>query len=128
MAEGPGDVWGEYRRRMGQVRRSLWLGIPAAVGALVAALQWAPSAALVVVAGWLLLVALTTTYAEYCPCPRCGEPFSRKGLFHNLFTKRCLHCELPKWSTGESIDAPADPLSAAGSEPRARGASPVSPH
>ncbi len=30
------------------------------------------------------------------PCPRCGKPFFRSGTWAgpNMFTKRCMHCQL----------------------------------
>lgn len=31
-------------------------------------------------------------------CPRCGKPFFQARWFHNSFTRRCVHCNLPKWS------------------------------
>jgi hypothetical protein len=31
-------------------------------------------------------------------CPRCGKPFFCWGLYHNGFTRKCLHCGLPKWA------------------------------
>ncbi len=30
------------------------------------------------------------------PCPQCGEPFFSTWWYHNAFTKKCLHCGLPK--------------------------------
>jgi hypothetical protein len=35
-------------------------------------------------------------------CPHCGEPFHRKGAFHNGFTRRCLNCRI-------EIGTPKDP-------------------
>ena len=40
----------------------------------------------------------------YWDCPRCGKPYHMKGGFFwrwiNPFTRRCLHCGLPKWDNG----------------------------
>jgi hypothetical protein len=32
-------------------------------------------------------------------CPRCGKSFTQRGLFHNGFTSKCLHCGLPRGAT-----------------------------
>jgi hypothetical protein len=46
-----------------------------------------------------LLVLLFKLY--YFTCPRCGNLFYIKGLFGGsigIYTKKCVHCGLMKWS------------------------------
>jgi len=31
-------------------------------------------------------------------CPRCQESFFRNRYVRNGFTKKCMHCSLPKWT------------------------------
>ncbi|ABF43465.1 hypothetical protein Acid345_4465 [Candidatus Koribacter versatilis Ellin345] len=46
-----------------------------------------------VFAGGLLMVRFAF---QLWPCPRCGKPFFRSGTWAgpNMFTKRCMHCQL----------------------------------
>ena len=30
-------------------------------------------------------------------CPRCSKPFLRTWWYQNGFTRRCVHCSLPRW-------------------------------
>jgi hypothetical protein len=82
-------AWAELRRR----RRALWIGIALLAATIAVAwyrhfdVWWA----------CLLMGAATAVFAERCnrfACPRCGKWFSRRGLFHNESTSRCLHCGL----------------------------------
>jgi hypothetical protein len=41
----------------------------------------------------LVTVALSI-YCESFHCPHCSEQFCRKGIFHNAFARRCLHCRI----------------------------------
>ena len=55
---------------------------------------------LAAVAG-LVLYAVTSTWLRSFLCPRCGRPFFRAGRCRNMFARRRLHCELPKWASIE---------------------------
>ena len=95
------DPWSAYRARIKAVRWVLVAGVAAAVGAVY---LWSMISVAVLIA-WLLLLAIFATRAEMSPCPRCGKAFFRAGAFHNLFAKRCLHCQLPKWADVGHADA-----------------------
>jgi hypothetical protein len=44
---------------------------------------------------YLALFAAAAVRADRARCPRCGEPFHRRGFFGNPWTRTCLHCGLP---------------------------------
>jgi hypothetical protein len=41
-----------------------------------------------------LVTIVASIYGESFRCPSCGERFCRRSLFHNGFTRRCLHCRI----------------------------------
>ncbi|MEP6671004.1 MAG: hypothetical protein ABJF10_17725 [Chthoniobacter sp.] len=52
-----------------------------------------------IVAGlWMLAFAISGNYAVAWRCPRCGKPFFRGSWYTNSWARRCVHCQLPKWS------------------------------
>ena len=96
------DPWPSYQQR---VRRLLTLSLVAIATLALGAWRWPSLIALGIV---LLTVAvIAVTALEALPCPRCGKPFFRAGLFHNSFSRYCLHCELPKWRLADGSLSPA---------------------
>ncbi len=82
--------WGRAWARM---RRRGWVVSGAFVLLLVVlALRWYGWKQDAVLVLTLLSWAALATWAEMCPCPKCGKGFFRKGLYHNGFARRCLHC------------------------------------
>jgi hypothetical protein len=100
--------WAEYKRR----RRAFWLALCLAPlwiipGALISSL--------LVVAGlgykWVTflavalppLVSIEVAYTRWIRwrCPRCGKPFHFGWLYGNALSRRCIHCGLPLWTTGD---------------------------
>ena len=61
---------------------------------------------LVVALAWMLGFLVTGYQKGNLTCPRCGQMFFRswddrpwrRTWRSNPFTRRCLHCGLPKWS------------------------------
>lgn len=86
------DPWPSYQQR---IRRQLCLSVVALALLALGAWRWPSLVAVGVVL--LVLAMIAGTAVEALPCPRCGKPFFRSGLFHNSFSRHCLHCELPKW-------------------------------
>src|SRR5436190_1877421 len=50
---------------------------------------------------WFLAFGVVANRIGNWRCPRCGEAFFSKWLYHNLFARACLHCHLPKWAGSE---------------------------
>jgi len=46
---------------------------------------------------WGVAVVIAGLRRQWFPCPRCGKPFHRRGLFSNDFSRRCLNCGFRKW-------------------------------
>lgn len=44
---------------------------------------------------WMALFAFAGWRVSQSRCPRCSNPFHRRVLYHNIFTRRCLHCKQP---------------------------------
>jgi hypothetical protein len=98
-------TWAEYRRSARQYI-AVFLGGPVVVLVVTAGVKGAlgeRAGNWVFGALWLAMMALLArgSYKHFnWPCPRCGEPFFRKVATKNSFTRRCLHCALPKWASG----------------------------
>jgi hypothetical protein len=96
-----GEAWQEYRRiwRRSVLRAAgLFFG-----GGLFAAVM----SGIFSVPDWLevvlLLPALIGAVVVSQPpmrwqCPRCEKPFFARRIGYNSFSRRCLHCGLPKWA------------------------------
>ncbi|MDR3670848.1 MAG: hypothetical protein P4L36_08390 [Holophaga sp.] len=99
----PIDAWQEYRHR----RRVLFLALLAGVALFGGGLHLARTrhSAKPFYVGLALLVGMTawgsTPLVEF-PCPKCGEPFSYRGRSRNLFTRKCMNCQHPKWAPAVS--------------------------
>jgi hypothetical protein len=39
-------------------------------------------------------------------CPSCGKRFFMRSLSVNLFARRCMHCDFPKWGADEAAGPP----------------------
>src|SRR5271170_5693084 len=49
---------------------------------------------------WFVVSVWSSMAFSYFKCPRCGKPFIiKESGGYNGFTRKCLNCELPKWST-----------------------------
>lgn len=44
--------------------------------------------------GLVLIHVCFNIYAMQSNCPRCRDTFFRRGIYSNLFTQHCLHCDL----------------------------------
>jgi hypothetical protein len=84
--------WSDLRRRR------LWLA--ASLVALPMAVIWpvlvmtrvGPSLPVTAIAIVAFAIVPLSVHAERFRCPQCAERFCRKGLYHNGFAQRCLHC------------------------------------
>jgi len=90
--------WEDYRRRKNRLLLGLFGYIPItfAFGLLATELfrvQWPIP---VFAVSWMLLFATAGIRLQSYPCPRCGQLF----FGYNLFTRRCVHCTLPKYQMG----------------------------
>jgi peptidoglycan/LPS O-acetylase OafA/YrhL len=100
--------WRRYRN----LSRAFWLVfllyIPVIGGVSRALRSSQDNATVIAVAAFAALILFATLgYQTFnLRCPRCGEAFSRRfddrpwrmDWQHRPFTRRCLHCGLPKWA------------------------------
>jgi hypothetical protein len=79
---------------VGARKRSFWRAVRWGPVVFVAALFLLrlPLAAAGLVLAWLAWVASRSVQVEETPCPRCGNPLFRDGMYHNQFASHCLHC------------------------------------
>jgi|SRR5215510_7958206 len=107
---GPGQPGaGEYSwewAELHKLHRKLLL--VAAAGAMICALlaltTALPVVALLLFPGWVVVVVMMFSNLmklRYWPCPRCGKSLQGRGSalgnWVNPFTRKCIHCGLPKW-------------------------------
>lgn len=96
-------AWRQYKRR----RATFWLAYLGGFAALFLATSlyvnltgrpanWLSPFGLLL----LLLYAVTAIRLTRWKCPRCEQPFHLLGIYRNCFSRRCLHCGLPKWAPG----------------------------
>lgn len=48
--------------------------------------------------GTTLSIVVSSVRASLFRCPRCQQRFFSDGPYRNSFTRKCLHCGLPKWA------------------------------
>lgn len=105
MATAYADSWRRYRRW----HRVTWLLF---VGMYL--LFWVLSTIVTSEVGFLAFVvpvmllyggiwAAVSLFVAHWRCPRCQEPFFRRGLSlrPQVLVRRCQHCGLPKYAEGE---------------------------
>ena len=98
------NLWAEYRRRRRRCLAAVLL-LAVTMSLTAKALLGRPVGEilhthpvefiLLVVVG--LITGLAVFRLSNWRCPSCGKPYFLKGLNANHFTRRCLHCGLPKW-------------------------------
>jgi hypothetical protein len=53
---------------------------------------------------WGVGIAASVMYLTTRRCPRCRKGFFQKGLYHNLFGQKCLHCGLRKYASADEAE------------------------
>jgi hypothetical protein len=97
------DPWQVYRRLRRVLFGAALVGLGCfGVGFHLARTRHAVTPFYVGLAVWVGMIAWGAMPLGEFPCPRCGEPFSQRGRTRNLLSRRCLHCQLPKWANPES--------------------------
>lgn len=107
-------VWQEYRRRRRLVG-ILILAWPPVFYAVSRGLQQvgqreggsALGALFAMFAIWVAAIIVAGMRWQWFRCPRCGRPFHRRGLFGNVFSRRCLNCGLRKWEDPAEVSGRA---------------------
>src|SRR4051812_17999005 len=96
-------AWHEHRRRDRWVWAAFLGYIPGVMllGTLLG-MVFGTEMYLVTAIAWMIVASIVNLRAATFRCPRCGEQFYSRGLFHNGFTRRCLHCGLAKWASEDS--------------------------
>jgi hypothetical protein len=93
------NQWSEYRHRR-NLAAACVLSAPLFVGLAIwlergfPAIEALPHVPLFV---WFIGSAITSWRITEFRCPRCGKKFFLGDYYHNGFTRKCLHCRLPKW-------------------------------
>ncbi|APW62847.1 hypothetical protein [Paludisphaera borealis] len=109
-------AWDEYKRR----RHVFWLAlllIPlwlsgAIVLEFLTGREFPPTGwvtLLTVLLPPMLCLMVARLRLIFWPCPCCGRPFFLR-LGNYWFTRRCLHCGLPKWAPGKAKSSKFIPL------------------
>ncbi len=94
-------AWNQRARR--------WL-VPLGVLACGAVAVTALHGRVIAILAWLVLTEAAVIWARAWRCPRCGRFFDLDLLQRSPFTRRCIHCGLPRGSTSASAEwAGADP-------------------
>jgi len=57
--------------------------------------NWAKGLMPIAVIIWIVLSVKAYRRLKKCPCPKCGEPFTKNYILDS----RCNHCGLPKYAT-----------------------------
>lgn len=90
----------ETLRRYEVIYYVVWLG--GAILALVLSMHF-PALKDVFGVLWIAAFFAAVSLKGSFRCPRCGNPFFSRphalGRFNNPFTRKCLHCGLPKWQS-----------------------------
>jgi predicted RNA-binding Zn-ribbon protein involved in translation (DUF1610 family) len=93
------DPWKEYRRLRRLLLGAALVGVVVfAAGFPIAKARRSAKPLYIGLGICVLLIAMTSAPISDFPCPRCGEPFVHNGRRRDLFTRKCLHCQLPRWS------------------------------
>jgi predicted RNA-binding Zn-ribbon protein involved in translation (DUF1610 family) len=96
------NTWAEYRRRS----RTFHAWCLGGFGIIACFSNFMPVSyqplALLLMPVWIVGVTIASNRASAFRCPRCGEPFFRRYGYYHVMVSRCLHCQLPKWSTPEA--------------------------
>lgn len=82
----------------------IWLGyIPGvlALGYPLSKLTESETPYIVVGLGWMLEFALAGLALSFFKCRRCQKRFFHKWWWQNPFSRKCVHCGLPKWAEGQ---------------------------
>lgn len=91
-------AWTDLRRRRRQYTLACALFVPIALASLTVPPLIQPlSIFAFLLPPWVLLLVVTAWRAVFAPCPACGRPYFFPSLL-NLWSRRCAHCGLPKWS------------------------------
>jgi predicted RNA-binding Zn-ribbon protein involved in translation (DUF1610 family) len=93
------DPWQDYRQRR---RLMLWAFLAGlalfGLGCFLARNWHSARPFYVGLAVFVGVIAWSTVPLAEFPCPKCGETFNYRGRTRNLFSRKCLHCQHPRWS------------------------------
>src|SRR3954453_10491004 len=53
---------------------------------------------------WVAAMMVTGWSLALWKCPRCSHRFGLRGLYGNLFTRKCLHCGLRRYAVHDSFE------------------------
>jgi hypothetical protein len=100
------SAWNDYRRR-----RRWYFSIACGGLAAIITLAMLFSGQSVQCLNFLVLapiwaIAFSVAAIRLCRfiCPRCGRPFCATRLVAHLYTRRCVHCGLPRWAKSDSLE------------------------
>jgi hypothetical protein len=94
------NPWNDYKRRLWMLLAVLVLG-SGCIALSIFTAHLVPTEAYVPIVIGLFSASLVYALVSVSnfKCPRCANPFFYSKNIRNGFTKKCLHCHLPKWAT-----------------------------
>ncbi|TWT74756.1 hypothetical protein [Allorhodopirellula solitaria] len=93
-------TWDDYRHRRNIAWIVLLTYLPGVSIVSIAMRQWSRSedATIVLAVAWMVAYVIAARRCSHFACPRCAQPFFMWHFTYHVFTRQCLHCNLPKWS------------------------------
>jgi hypothetical protein len=94
------EEWSDYRKRRNRFVLVFLTYVPVVGVSMVVTgrLIHTATPGIALAIGWMVLFAVTGIRLQRFPCPRCGEAFFARGIYHNIFARKCLNCGLAKYS------------------------------
>lgn len=104
------DPWCEYKRRRFAFRLALLLSLPLVIlGFLIGTRLRADGLNALANIQFFMIpfapIVITHIRRMLWPCPRCGRPFHVTWSYGNPYSRRCVHCGLPKWEPVSMVKA-----------------------
>lgn len=93
------DPWDDYRRRRLRLLLVIVFGLPIlALAFFISSYLQSSLPVVVCIFCFASLLVWFSVVLSRFPCPRCGKPFIYSNAVRNGFAKKCVNCQLPKWS------------------------------
>ena len=93
------EPWQEYRRRRRLLLGAALAGLVLFLGSFPVARARHSAKPVYIGLGLCIgLIAWASAPISDFSCPQCGEAFMHNGRHRDLFTRKCLHCQHPRWA------------------------------
>lgn len=96
--------WADYRKRRNLFGLIFITYVPCVlvIGTPLSQMLKSETPYYIVAIAWMIAFAVSGWRLSYWKCPRCGNWFFAKWLYHNQFARKCMHCGLSKWAVQNS--------------------------